>query len=126
MRDGDGDGDDGGGGDGARALSARDRTPFSLSLERERPRAGSGARAPPLTRPHESPLTSSSLPSLENNHTQKKNTTTTHKNSDLRANSQPRKRYSRHFAFKGRGRKRHGAIKSRNERVSTRPGRRIK
>jgi hypothetical protein len=52
--------------------------------------------------------------------------TKTKKKSDVRANAQPRKRYSRHFAFKGRGRKRHGAIKSRNERVSTRPARRIK
>jgi hypothetical protein len=58
--------------------------------------------------------------------TKKQNQPKQKRNSDVRANSQPRKRYSRHFAFKGRGRKRHGAIKSRNERVSTRPARRIK
>lgn len=51
------------------------------------------------------------------------NTTPHPTNSDLRANSQPRKKYSRHFAFKGRGRKRRPAAKNKHERVATRPAR---
>jgi hypothetical protein len=91
--------------------------------------AAAAAAAADRGGPRCSPLLISFLPQrltpiqTKKRHALARSTTTTQSNSDLRANSQPRKKYSRHFAFKGRGRKRRPAAKAKHERVTTRPSR---